>query len=256
MEEDLLNTSVDSWNGDEDVNKIIDLQNTQDTKLNVGGVQGKKYKLTNNNKQYFAKQLTDGNRIHHLLEIASSSAFISCFSHTPYPVGIKNIQCEISCFSHTPYPVGIKNIQCEDFAVLRFDEHCVNNVDWETKTALETFMNSFCTVAHYQFLFINKDTHKTYWEKLPEKMKKYIIQLCVHQFFFSFVDRKYDNIIITDNGIHHIDTDLSGVGDWFMFSVNGHQERYNKVKSFITFLHDISSNDKQLCHFFTTYFLE
>ena len=119
------------------------------------------------------------------------------------------------------------------------------------KNALEIFINSFCTV-HYPSLFIKKGTHKTYWEKLTEKMKKYIIQICVHQFFFSFFDRKYDNIIITDNGIHHIDTDTDGVGDWFMFAVNGHQDRYNKVKLFITFLHDISPNDKQLCNFFNT----
>ena len=55
MAEVLLNTSVDSWKDDEDVNKIIDLRNTQDTKLNVGGQHGYKYKLTSDNKTYFAK---------------------------------------------------------------------------------------------------------------------------------------------------------------------------------------------------------
>ena len=101
MEENLLNTSVelntsvDSWNGDEDVNKIIDLRNTQDTKLNVAGAQGDKCQLTSDSKTYFAKEYKTSEQ---LLETASCSAMLSCFSHTPYPVGIKKSIIRISLF--------------------------------------------------------------------------------------------------------------------------------------------------------------
>ena len=234
---DTLNASIDSWveEYDNKNNDITELNKSmQKEQIDKGVVGGKKYILydNNNNKKFFAKQLSsDNSRTQHLLEIASSSAFISCFSHMPYPI-------------------GIKNIDGKDFIVLRFEKKTAD-IDEETEEPLKPFINSFCTV-HHRDLIINTLDHKEDWQSLSAKHKKYIIQLCVHQFFFSFFDRKYDNIIITDNGLHHIDTDLSGIGDWFMFASNGHQERYNKVKSFITFLHNISPNDMSLTNLFQT----
>ena len=100
MEEDLLNTSVDSWNGDEDVNKMIDINALVAKKEIIEGKHGQKYILTDTKTQqkYFAKSLDPTynaeQQKNQKLETACCSAMLSCFSHTPYPVGIKNINNE------------------------------------------------------------------------------------------------------------------------------------------------------------------
>ena len=59
MEEDSLNTSVDSWNGDKDVNKMIDINALVAEKEIIEGKYGQKYILTDTKTQqkYFAKSL-------------------------------------------------------------------------------------------------------------------------------------------------------------------------------------------------------
>ncbi|MBQ7552109.1 MAG: hypothetical protein IJT15_01500 [Rickettsiales bacterium] len=234
---DELNASIDSWveEYDNKNNDITELNKSMQKKpINKGVFGGKKYILCydNNNKHFFAKQLTDVDQTQHLLEIASSSAFISCFSHTPYPI-------------------GIKKIDSEDFIVLRFEEE-IANINEQMKELLKPFINSFCTIKPYHKLLINTSDHTESWKKLTDKIRKYIIQLCVHQFFFGFFDRKYDNIIITKNGLHHIDTDLSGINDSFMFESRYYQNIYNKVKAFIIFLQNISPSDESLTNLFHT----
>ena len=225
MEEDLLNTSVDSWDGDEDINKIIDLTNTTSEALSVGGLRGEKYKLTTtrDDKQWFAKECIDGKQP---LEIACCSAMLSCFSHTPYPV-------------------GVRKINNKDFIVFRYDKN--DNLKEEEIKNIKPFIDTFCTVAQNQngYCFPLIDNIKKYgqqFKSLSDNHKRNIIQLCTQIIFFNLYDRKYDNIFFHNSSIVHMDVDFKNK---FMFANNfGNQIR--PIMYFLAFLKEAINDDKMM----------
>lgn len=228
MEEDLLNTSVDSWDGDEDINKIIDLQNTQDIQLDVGGQHGDKYKLTSGNRTYFAKEYKASEQ---LLETASCSAMLSCFSHTPYPV-------------------GIKKINNKNFIVFRYDQE--DDTKQETNQQIHQYLESINSK-----LFLEWNDRNSYiknfalqFNDLPVYGKNYFIQLITQLCFFGLKDRHSNNILFEKNGMHHIDIDYDNK---FMFDANSVNDLKALYGYYIQILADVNNNNIiNQCHQYLT----
>ena len=220
---DKLNFSVSSWDGDPEIYSPVNMEKLKVTEEIKGGqdhgkngMYGDKYICTNNGKnKYFAKNVIEYNCIEidaadNLLETALSSAFISCFSHTPYPVGIKTIK-------------GQKNI------VFRYNKNTL-----QTTQAEDDWLNLFIFVTEAQEIkkaFVQLNIQ---YNKLSIAVKKIIIQLFIHVFFFGLDDRKRDNLILSINGMHHVDVDRFGQ---FMFQNNEKQKiAYEKIKTMLPLL--------------------
>lgn len=87
-----LEQSTSSWKTESFDNDIANYrfnQIIQENRINEGAC-GDKYKLMDEkNNTYFCKVFRSNKQ--YLQEQAFCSAFVSCFSHTPYPIGIKTI---------------------------------------------------------------------------------------------------------------------------------------------------------------------
>ena len=190
------NASISSWktiNIENDINEFKNNVNKFTLERIEEGVCGKKYKLKLQDKCFFKKQFVDNNG--YLAEQALSGAFISCFSHTPYPVG------------------KTYDDKGQSFLVWRYDD-CQKNYDEEN----EIFFNYKDIENEYN----NDKELKSKFCKMTEKMQKYAIMLNIHQFFFNLCDRKPDNLILTNNKLIHIDLDRC----FFFFSTDGSTFKY------------------------------
>lgn len=227
MAEDLLNTSVDSWNGDENINKIIDVDALVEGKEIVEGKHGQKYILTDTKTQqkYFAKSLDPTynaeQQKNQKLETACCSAMLSCFSHTPYPV-------------------GIKKINNKDFIVFRYDEE--DNTKQETNQQIHqyledinsTLLNNWAKQNEYINFFTSK------FQSLPAYGKYYFIQLITHICFFGLKDRVSNNMLFEKNGMHHIDTDHDNK---FMFDTTSINDLKALYAYYIQILANVNDNN-------------
>ena len=178
-----VNMSISSWKT-EDMNSDAD-----EFKNNVNqftleeitiGACGEKYKLKLQDKCFFKKQCVDNNG--YFAQQALSSAFISCFSHTPYPVG------------------KTYNDKGRSFLVWRYD-------DCQKKDNDNNEYNIFFNYRYIEDEYKNDKKLKEQFYKMDKKMQKYAIMLHIHQFFFNLYDRKLENLILTDEKLIHIDLD-------------------------------------------------
>ena len=230
MEEDLLNTSVDSWNGDKDVNKMIDINALVEQKEIVEGKHGQKYILidTKTQQKYFAKSLDPTynaeQQKNQKLETACCSAMLSCFSHTPYPV-------------------GIKKINNKDFIVFRYDEE--DNTKQETNQQIHqyledinsTLLNNWAKQNEYINFFTSK------FQSLPAYGKYYFIQLITHICFFGLKDRISNNMLFEKNGMHHIDIDYINNNINFMFDTTSIEDLISVYGYYIQILANVNDNN-------------
>ena len=176
--------SISSWKT-EDMNSDVDEFKNNVNKFTLEPIEkgfcGKKFKLKLQDKCFFKKQLIDDDNS--VAQQALSSAFISCFSHTPYPVG------------KTYDDTG------QSFLVWRYD-------DCQKKDNDNNEYNIF-----FNYNYIDEDKYndmeylKAQFCKMDKKKQKYAIMLHIHQFFFNLYDRKLENLILTDEKLIHIDLD-------------------------------------------------
>ena len=226
MEEDLLNTSVDSWNGDEDVNKMIDINALVAEKEIIEGKHGQKYILidTKTQQKYFAKSLDPTfnaeQRKNQKLETACCSAMLSCFSHTPYPV-------------------GIKNINNEDFIVFRCDEEYDTKQNRQRHNDLNYINETWKSDWNNQELHI--ENFVSNFNSLPLYGKNYFIQVITHLCFFGLKDRISNNMLFEKNGMHHIDIDDNNE---FMFDTASINNLISLYGSYINIL--VNVNDQYI----------
>ena len=187
-EQDTLNTSTfskSSWDGDENINKIIDVDKLEiatnasgieTTKLERGAF-GKKFVLKDNTGNlFFAKEIYE-----YFKQFYNVPAYTSLFS------------AFLSCFSHTPYPIGIKIINGKECIIFRYDV-----AEKESSNNLQTNINN---LKEYKPLDCNKLSTLT-----PSESENFN-KLFIHVFFFNLPDRKFENLIFSENGMHHIDID-------------------------------------------------
>lgn len=214
MEENsnLLNETTSSWIDDEGLYKRTEeLQNLQTEKQIKVGCFGDKYILNDGCKQYFAKE-TDELLFYFDKYYYSHIALYSAF---------------ISCFSHTPYPITIITIDDKKYTLYRYDKKKeINNYTTNTKKPI--IEQVLCKVPNVDIMDIalhkiNKDKNIT--SMLSNRDIKNIVQICIHQIFFYMEDRKFENFLFCQNGIHYIDIDSPD----FMFS----QHTNNKYKKHI-----------------------
>lgn len=129
---------------------------------------------------FFKKHFVDDND--YFAEQALSGAFISCFSHTPYPVG------------------KTYDNKGQSFLVWHYD-------DCQKKDNDNNEYNIFFNYNYIEDEYKNDKKLKKQFYKMDRKMQKYAIMLHIHQFFFNLYDRKIENLIFTDSKLIHIDLD-------------------------------------------------
>ena len=193
-EQDTLNTSTfskSSWDGDENINKIIDV-NKLEIATNVSEIEPKKMQRGAFGEKFILKDNT-GN-LFFAKEI--HEVFKQCYN---VPAYISLFSAFLSCFSHTPYPIGIKIINSKEYIIFRYDV-----AEKESSDNLQTNINN---LKEHKPLDCNKLSTLT-----PSESENFN-KLFIHVFFFNLQDRKFENLIFSKNGMHHIDLDFRN----FMF---------------------------------------
>lgn len=166
-----LEQSTSSWKTESFDNDIANYrfnQTIQENRINEGTCRGKYVLTDDKNNTYFCKVFQSNKQ--YLQEQAFCSAFVSCFSHTPYPIGIKTIN----------------NAQ---YLVWRYD----SNDDMFGKE--ESFYNYNLPQKYDTTTFLSMDERER------------VVKLAVHNFFFNIRDRKLPNLIFQKNKMIHIDLD-------------------------------------------------
>ena len=211
-----VNMSISSWKT-EDMNSDVDEFKNNVNKFTLEPIEkgfcGKKFKLKLQDKCFFKKQLIDDDNS--VVQQALSSAFISCFSHTPYPVG------------KTYDDKGQSSL------VWRYD-------DCQKKDNDNNEYNIFFNYNYIEKDYNDMEYLKAQFCKMDKKKQKYAIMLHIHQFFFNLYDRKLENLILTDEKLIHLDLDRC----FFFFFTEG--ETFKFKDKFCNLYDSLSKNNKDL----------
>ncbi|GEM_PF-6483258 len=145
--------------------------------ISVRQVGNKKFIVKKNS----ADSLTNNNRTAQ----AINSAFLSCFTHTPFPVGMKD---ESIIWRYDETDPEIKQYQQHIGLMFNFFTALPDNI------ILSLFTNK-----QYQ------DGVKTLLSQKEGQLHKYLVQMLMYQSFFSMYDRKAGNMVFGRNTLSQID---------------------------------------------------
>ena len=147
-------------------------------------------------KKNSADSLTNNNRTAQ----AINSAFLSCFTHTPFPVGVK-----------------------DESIIWRYDETDPDIKQYQQYIGL---MFNFCSALPDDIIlpFLKKEQYQDGVKRLLSQKKgqlhKYLVQMLMYQSFFSMYDRKAGNMVFGRNTLSQIDIedeDMTGYDEYRLF---------------------------------------
>ena len=216
-----MNETTSSWtteNMNNDVNRYYTNKNKFNKQPINQGIFGEKYILNNENAKFFEKYDTS---------LSSNEDYKNYITGDLDKISLSSQALNsafVSCFSHTPYPVGIKYIDKKPFVVWRFDEKDESVKDFESKHKENIYGADFRKMFFYRDVLGNiKDDLNQAIKN--ENINKAIIQLNVQQVFFAMFDRKYDNIVIKNDRLSHLDaTDENAIKENYSFLYNGRED--------------------------------